>query len=68
MPKAFAADLPKQVHSLCITNKQRIKIIVHLENGTYRNLRPYHQDPYLFLGNYIEVKNIFILKKSILEI
>ena len=58
--KASAANLSKQVHLLCITAKQRAKIIVHLENGTCRKLTPYHQDPDLFLRNHSKVKNIFV--------
>ena len=49
--KAFAADLSKQVHPLCITAKQRAKIIVYLENGTCRKLMPHHQDP--VIGTFI---------------
>ena len=67
-PKASAADLSKQVHPLRITAKQRGKIIVHLENGTCRKLMPYHQDPDVFLRNHSKDKNIFILKKNVLEI
>ena len=58
--KASATNLYKQVHPLCITAKQRAKIIVHLENGTCRKLIPYHQDAYLFLKNHSKGKNIFI--------
>ena len=63
-PNASAADLFKQVHPLCITAKQRAKIIVHLENGTCRKLMPYHQDPNVFLRNHSKVKNIFIYYKK----
>ena len=62
--KASATDLYKQVHPLCITAKQRAKIIVHLENGTCRKLMPYHQDPDVFLRNHSKVKNIFIYFKK----
>ena len=40
------------------TAKQNVKIVVHLENGTWKLIR-YHQDPDCFLGNYSAVKNIF---------
>ena len=41
------------------TAKQRVKIVVHLENGTCRKLMPYHEDPDCFLRNHSAVKNIF---------
>ena len=63
-PKASAIDLSKQVHPLCITAKQRDKIIVHLENETCRKLMPYHQDSDVFLRNHSKVRNIFIYLKK----
>ena len=63
-PKASAANWLKQVHPFHITVKQRVKIIVHLENGTCRKLMPYHQDPDLFLRNHNTVKDIFIYFKK----
>ena len=62
--KASPSYLSKQVRPLCITTKQRAKIIVHSENGTCRKLMPYHQDPDLFLRNHSKVKNIFIYFKK----
>ena len=62
--KASAVDLSKKMLPLCITAKQRAKIIVHLESGAFRKLMPCHQDPDLFLRNYATVKNIFIYSKK----
>ena len=59
-----AANLLKQVRQFSITAKQRVKITVHLENGTYRKLMPYHQDPDLFLRNRNTVTVIFIYFKK----
>ena len=59
-----AANCLKQVRQFPITAKQRVKITVHLENGTYRKLMPYHQDPDLFLRNRNTVTVIFIYFKK----
>ena len=59
-----AANCLKQVRQFPITAKQRVKITVHLENGTYRKLMHYHQDPDFFLRNRSTVTIIFIYFKK----
>ena len=59
-----AANCLKQVRQFPITAKQRVKITVHLENGTYRKLMHYHQDPDFFLRNRSTVTVIFIYFKK----